>query len=445
MEPTSITSERADTKRRVLKLVNSGQGNTPDIATQAAPGEKWVNLGRLNLFPEFVTALVHNYQPVLSAIDTMSLYLAGEGLEFLDAKGEPIQAAADKWAELMSVQGEGHFLRSVFKDLCLLGHRSWEVAYNGLQVPAALYHLDATRLRCSVKDETTGLVPSYWWSSNWELYGSTKKAQFKPVEMPAWGSTGNGPKVKQVSFARLYVPGQDYYGFPWWIGALTDMEVGARIGHFNRTQLDTGFRPAFHIHVFTDRDTVDLEQLDADVEAVWTGVDGKTYVVTHGTVAEGAPQLTKLERGDHAGELDKMGDRAELIAYKAVGVPPVLMGIDVNTGMSGKGLAIEQTLTMFERMQCWPRQSVVTDDAKRTLEECGIKGIAVARVKPVRPFDQATDPVLKRQTYIASTTVNEDRIANGKLPFAPGDKRGDMLLCDALKGAGNLDPAVPSA
>lgn len=439
------TNSRIGKTRRALRVVNSTQGNTPHVATDPDPGAKWINFGRSNLFPEFVTGLVHNFQPILSGIDTMSLYLAGTGIDWLDASGKPIQAADDKWIELTGEAGPAYFMRSVFKDLVLMGARSFEVVYNGAQQPAALHHLDVTRLRCAPKDGTTGKVPAFHWCSNWELRKAQPK-KYPALEIANWETlrTESGPKVKGVSYGKLYTPGQDYYGWPWWVAALTDIEVGARIPHFNRTQLDTGFRPAFHIHVFTDRDDVDLDQLDADVEAVWTGVDGKTYVVTHGTVAEGAPQLTKLERGDHAGELDKMGDRAELIAYKAVGVPPVLMGIDVNTGMSGKGLAIEQTVTMFQRMRCMPLQDTITADLVRIMQACGIP-VRTAKIRQLSPFDQAVDPVLQRQTYIARTTLNMDLVNNGLEPRPAGDPLGNMLLCDLLRGAGNLDPAVPNA
>ncbi len=445
------TNSRIGATRRAIRVVshkptavNASLGNTPNIGTEIQPGEKWVRFGRQNLFPEFVVGLAHNYQPVLSAIDKMALYLAGEGIEFVDAAGKPVEQDAAIWAELMQYEGEGSFLRSTFKDLVMIGARSFEVAYDGQgkRMPAAVYHLDATRLRLGEKN-AQGIIETMYWSSNWELWRGNKE-KYKAQELPNWQTAVEGRERldKYVSYARLKIPGQDYYGWPWWIGALTDMEVGARIPHFNRTQLDTGFRPAFHIHVFTDKDDADLSELDSDVEAIFTGVDGKTYVVTHGTVGEGAPQLTKLERGDHAGELDKIGDRSELIAYKAIGIPPILMGAEVKTGMGGQELAIQQSITMFQRTVCMPQQHMVTLDAWKLVKMRGGTSVK-ARIKQLRPIDDATDAVLQRQAYIASTTVGEHRIATGKPLF--NTDVDNKLLCDALKGAGNLDPVSPNA
>jgi len=428
---------------RTIRMVNV-QGNTPDVSWKVQPGEDWIPFGRRNLFPEFVVGLLHNFQPALSAVDTMSLYLAGDGVEFLDAAGKPIQEAADAFAELTQLQGQSYFLRSVYKDLVIMGHRTFEVAYDRTQRPAALYHIDATRIRCTPKNAETGIVEGFRFCSNWELQKGNK-TDFPIINFDAWNAGITGPKDKQLSFRKLYVPQQDYYGLPWWIGALTDMEVGMGVPRFNRTQLETGFRPAFHIHVFTSKDDFDLRKLDEDIEMVFTGVDGKSYVVTHGPLNEGAPAITKLERGDHAGELDKMGDRAALIAYNAIGVPPILQGADVNAGMGGQGLAIEQTVTMFQRMKCVPYQAMVNEDLKAVITEMGVKGIAKVRSLQLSPFDQATDPVLNRQTYIARTTLNMDLMNNGLEPRKPGDPMGEMLLCDLLRGAGNLDPQAANA
>lgn len=466
---TEGTNARVGSTRRALRMARSvpsvgllpralgasQDGNMPQVLNKPSPGKDWIDFGRQNLFPQFVTGLVHNFQPLLSAVDAMSLYLAGRGVVFLDAQGQPVQAARDKWLELVAADGEAAFLRNVFKDLVILGGRSFEVVWDGTQMPSRVYHLDVTRLRC--KPKVNGVVEAYKWCSDWALLRS-RASEVNIEEITSFDAiaTASGPKKKAVSYRRMYTPGADYYGWPWWIGAITDMEVGARVPRFNVTQLDTGFRPAFHIHVFTDRDDVDLDQLDADIEAVWTGVDGKTYVVTHGTVAEGAPQLTKLERGDHAGELDKMGDRSELIAYKAVGIPPILMGIDVNTGLSGKGLAIEQTVTMFQRTRCEPLQDMVTADALRIVQLCGVKGVVSAKMQQLQPFEAAADQVLQRQAYIASVLVGEHRLATGgKLLTIDGkeprpdmsnvDPRMNLTLSEALRGSGNLDPVVPNA
>ena len=118
------------------------------------------------------------------------------------------------------------------------------------------------------------------------------------------------------------------------------------------------------------------------------------------------------------------------------------MGVDINTGMSGKGLAIEETLSMFMTMKVAPKQKPIARTVKTILAACGID-VPYVGIKHRVPFEPSKDPVLQRQTYIARTTVDEDRIANNLEPR--NDEVGAMLICDALKGAGNLDPVIPNA
>jgi hypothetical protein len=355
------TNSRVGKSRRLLRVVNMSLGNAP-APPPTRNNEDWVPRGKNNLFREFLLALCHNVAPLNSCINTMALYIAGKRLVFKDANGEEVQRAHEKWLALNAEDGEAAFRSRVAKDLSIQGDRAIEVVMSKA-MPQAVYHIDAMRLRSGKKDDR-GRVKNYYWCSNWERY--TKFGKDYPVTaIPAFGSEGMKTAGKGILFAKDYTPGEDYYGMPWYLPALTDAEVWARIPVFNRTQLDTGFRPAFHIHVFTNSDEQDIEELDANIEEVFTGADGKTYALTTGTKEEGAPVLTKLERGDHAGELDKMADRAEMVIYKACGIPPILMGVDVPTGMSGKGLALEQSVTQFMRTQVEPRQKFLTDDALR--------------------------------------------------------------------------------
>ena len=423
--------------RRVARVVNMGgqQSNAPAILATEYRNEPFVRHGRHNLFNEFISALRDNVPAVNTSVDTFAQYIAGLGLEFLDKDGKEIPAAMDKWRDLMShgtsvEDGEDYFLNAVAKDIALVGYAAMEVISGGDGKPAAIHHLDASRLRSGKKD-AAGIIQNHYWCSNWELYAKRSK-DYPLVTLPSWEAPGFQPK--RVLVYKGYHQGIDFLGLPWWLPAITNAEVLSRIPVFNRTQLDTGFRPSFHIHVFTNKDETDLIELDENIEAIFTGQDGKSYAVTTGTPQEGAPVFNKLERGDHAGELGGLEDKYEQIIYKAFGIPPILMGVDVNTGMSGKGLAIEQTLTLFQRTKIAPFQKYITNPAKRAVELCGIP-VHECRVKQLTPFDAATDAALKRQSYLRSVFVWEDRMTSG-LPIATVDGK------DPNPNRSNWDPRM---
>jgi hypothetical protein len=418
-------------KLQVMNMVN--MGNTP-VINPVQPALKFVPCGSRNGFREFLRQLADNCAPLNNVVNTMGMYIAGKGLIFRDAKGEVVDRASEAWMSLHQEEGEAYFRRAVSKDLALLGDRTWEVILTRGGQILSLYHIDAMRIRIGRKDEK-GRIPGFFFCSDWTKNASGRKndANYPVSEIARFGSPGAKAEGKGIMFAKDYHQGQDYYGLPWYLPALTDAEVWARIPVFNRDQLDTGFKPSFHIHVFNNADDADVKEIDENIEVVFTGADGKAYFLTTGTKDEGAPQLTKLERGDHAGELDKMGDRAEEVIYKSVGIPPILMGVAVNTGLGGQGLALDQSVTQFLRTQVQPRQWLLTDDALRIVQMMGVKEAVTCEVDQLMPFDAAEDPALKRQTYLRSHTVNEDRLADGLGRLTTDGKEEE-------KDGSNLDP-----
>lgn len=446
MEPTTATRVGTGT----IKVVQNIQGNAPLIEAVDNRTEQWVKCGKNNLFREFLRALADNCAPMNSCVNTLGLYIAGKRLVFKDSKGDEVDAATAKWAELTMRHGEAAFRSRVAKDLALLGDRCVDVIYSKSGI-AEVAHMDAMRLRSGKKD-SAGRINEYFWCSNWEKTHKHSK-DYPIIPLPAFGSDKMKEAGRGISFAMDYHQGQDYYGMPYYLPALTDAEVFSRIAEYNRVGIDTGFTPRFHLHLFTTKDNEDVKQLDENIEQVFTGADGKKYIFTYGTKEEGAPVFTPIKRGDEPGELDAMGDRSEMVIYKAFGIPPILMGVDVATGMSGKGLALEQSVTQFLRTVVEPRQKFITDFALQIIQLCGVAGVVECEVEQLNPFDAATDAALKRQSYLRSTTVNEDRMASGLgrltvdgTPEKEGgvlDERGNLLLIQVGTGGGQAGEEEP--
>jgi len=407
-----------------LKVYATGSqvGNAPYIGTESSrvAGEDWVRFGRSNLFPEFCCALVDNCAPLSACVETMAMFIAGQGLEFLNADETPMDQAERQWDELCQDTDREAIMEATARDLAILNTMSWEGLRSQIGL-ARINHIDVARIRSGRQSD--GEVKNYYFSSNWSLRG--RNNAYAAEEIPAWSQR----KDRMLLYRKSYKNLRDYYGEPHWLAAMVDAEVLARIPVFNRTQLDTGFRPAIHAHLTTNRDDADTEQIDEDFEMVFTGADGKSYVLTVGAVGEEL-KITKLERGDHAGELDKTRAVSKEEIYHSYGIPPVLMGMNVNTGLSGKGLAITEELSLFQTTKVAPRQKHICVSAKMVLRECGIE-VPIVRVKPLVPFEPSKDATLQRQTYIRSVTVNESRIAQGLEALPASDERGNMLLIQA--------------
>lgn len=393
-------------KRSLLRVYSMGGaqiGNAPYIGDGKGTNEEWIRFGRNNLFPEFCRALADNCSPLDACVNTMAQYIAGNGLEFLDENEKPIPAAMRKWEELCGEDGEDAILEATALDLALMNTMSWEVIYSNAR-PLQLQHLDVTRVRLGKKNQE-GMVDKYYFSSNWSQY---KQPGYRPEPIDAWGARNKG---KALLYRKAYKQLRDYYGEPHWMASMADAEVLVRIPVFNRTQIETGFKPSVHAHLTTNADAENIDEIDENFETAFTGEDGKPYVLTVGSTGE-TLQITKLERGDHAGELDKTRTVSKEEIFHSYGIPPVLMGVNVNTGLSGKGLAISEELSLFDRTKVRPKQKHIAVSAKKLLAACGID-VPIVRVKTLVPFEPAEDPALVRQTYLRRMLVGEDRLKSG--------------------------------
>lgn len=405
------TNARIGKARRLVRVVNM-QSAAPAIGTEKTSSEKWVKFGAHNLFPEFVRGLADNTPDLDACINTAALYIAGHGLEFLTDRGEVMEDVGAQWRSLLvEAGGEEMFLQSTALDIALMGTRCWIARGSAAAPIAALDHIDVCRIRASKK--VNGAVPSYWFSSNWE---KRTDSLYTPVEIPAFGQPSEDGR--RALYWKSYKQLRDYYAEPHWLAALADAEVLARIPVFNRTQLDTGFRPAYHIHAFVlNKDDENIAELDEYVEEIFTGADGKNYVVTHGTPDEGAPQLTKLERGDHAGELDGTRKVSKEELFTCYGIPKALMGMDQATGLSGRGLALEQELQLFMSTKVLPWQKPITAGALQVMHALGRLDVASVRVKQLNPYDASSSPEHLSLTYLCRMTVLEDRRKHGMGPL----------------------------
>lgn len=417
--------------RPLLRVKAMGQvGNAPMIGGGGSLNGKWVKFGSQNLFPEFCAALADNCSPLAACIETMAQFVAGSGWSFEDENGERVEEAHRAWNEVCGEQGEWYHLSSTAHDMALMNTFAWEVIRSRVGI-AVVQHMDVCRIRSEERVE--GKIKNYYFSSNWQ---KASDAKYKPVAIHAWGTK----EAKELIYNRAYKQLRDYYGEPHWMAAMVDAEVLTRIPVFNRTQLEGGFKPSVHAHLQSNRDDADLDQLDEDFEMTFTGDDGKPYILTVGAINE-TLTITKLERGDHAGELDATRRVSKEEIYHSYGIPPVLMGMSVETGLSGRGLAITEELSLFQTTKVRPRQRRIEDAAKMVLREMGID-VPLVRILPLVPFETAADPDLIRMTYMRSTTVNEDRISRKMDPLPDVDERGNKMLIEitgAAKPEGKQD------
>ena len=395
------------------------EGTSAPIVEERYTGNPWVYFGADNLFLENMRTLADNCVPLQRCIEMTAGFIAGRGIRFVDEQGNVVEAAQRKFQEWMSDTTEEDFLHATALDIALANTKSWVVRRGFGGGIVRVDHLDVSRLRSGKIID--GKVNNYYWSANWKEVGARGGAvvRYRPIELPAFRMDERVPSA--VIYSKTYKQNRDYYGEPWWLPAVPDAEVWAKVPVFNRTQIDTGFKPTVHLHTYISADTKDLEQYDKDIEDAYTGANGRGIFHTFGTQDENAPVLNVLERGDHAGELDAIREAAEAVVVRGYGVPDLLYRMDVVGGLTSAGNAMKAAADQFIEGFVKPKQQMITKDLVRLMNAEGIN-VWNAEIIELQLFDDASEAEAVRLRTMTIDELREDM----DLP-ALDDERGNII------------------
>jgi hypothetical protein len=396
------------------------EGTSAPVVSERYTGNPWVYFGADNLFLENMRTLADNCVPLQRCVEMAAMFIAGKGIKFYDQEGNEIPAAQAKFQEWMKDTTEEEFLYATALDIALANAKSWVLRRGFGGALVRVDHLDVVRLRSGKL--TDGKITDYYWSSDWNKIGprgGSVEDRYRPITLPAF--TTERKEAKSVMYSKTYKQNRDYYGEPWYLAAVQDCEVWAKVPNFNKVQIDTGFRASVHLHTFINADTKDLEQYDKDIENAYTGSNGRGIFHTFGMPEEGAPQLTALERGDHAGELDTIRDNAEKVIVRAYGIPDILYRMDTSGGLSSQGSALKAALEQFQTTFVEPKQQIICRDLVRLMNEEGIE-VWEAEIEGLEVFEEDTNESMVR---LRSMTINELRDEMDMPPL--DDQRGDII------------------
>lgn len=433
-------------QRHTLKVVNvfgPAGNNLPQQSSGVLfSRKKWVEIGQSNTFPEYCMAVIANCAPLAAAAQRMSLFLTGLRYEPLDKEGKVVEEALKEYESWFgqdidgqAQQTEKQFRTRVMTDIAHLSALAVDVAptvgtekeitSTSKKKIAALFHRDVTRLRVGQYDEQTKRRTHNYWSANWE---KCKTKRYEPIPLPVFDPKKlSGAKVFSI-YAGQYVSGMQDYFLPVWIGALSDAENWASIALHNKTQADASFSGTTMVAIPGNKDQVNLEQIDENLELLYSGPRGKKiFTVLKGNTGERV-EVIPIPRGDAPGESEDLRDKStDAILTGYHGMPKVLIGMDIDAGMGGAGLALEETWNHFLNTAVIPSQELYTNMIDTMLRLNGFENVVRGRIVNEAPW-KFTDKALKAQEYMATTTVNDSLKAQGKPVLPPEDKRGSMML-----------------
>jgi len=358
------------------------------------------------MFPQKMVGLVDGSAIHSGLVETKAKFIAGEGLVF---DGENADAAEEWFDTRVDIQ---ELLENTGADMALLNGFNWEVIYDRGGSIDSITHKDITRIRSG--ELIKGEVSHYYFSSDW--LRATKKRNisedddFAPVEIAAYNFEAGDNK--QLIYVKSYKQGKDFYPEPEYIGALNWIEVGGKISQFYSTNLDNGFSSSTHIHVFGKFDDEQEARLSQKLNENLTGVEnGGELVVTTGTTEEGMPVITELPTFGNANVFNELARKTNEEIAAAHRVPLALTNMPFASGMQSEGLAIKESLQLFQNTVIRPKQQKIERAINKILKDVGLQ--ATVEIKPLTPVNFVQSDAIK----LATQTVDELRKEGGLEPL----------------------------
>lgn len=359
------------------------EGTQAPVVDERYQHQEWVYFGLDNLFPQAIRTLADNCVPLGRCWSMATQFIAGKGIKFYDREGNEVEAAQQRFQQWMADSSEEEFLHATASDIALGLSKSWVIRRAPGGAIARVDHLDVSRLRSGPIQ--MGKVKDFYWCADWANANSVGD-RYKVIKLPAFDITAK--RSRSVLYTKVYKQGRDHYSEPWFLPIIPDCEVWIKVPAFNATQVDTGFSGNTHLHTFITADTKDLEQYDKDIEDAYTGAKGRGIFHTFGTVAEGAPIITPLPRGDHAGELDTMRDNAEKVIVRGYGIPDIIYRMDTAGGLTSQGSALKAAMDQFINGFVVPHQQVITRDIVKLMNADGLTDVWEARIEQLDIFSE---------------------------------------------------------
>lgn len=416
--------------RRVSFKAYLRESSVAPVVDRDVIAQDWVWHGMDNLYPVHLRKLVDNCGPLERSITQLSEFVAGTGITFVDRDGKTIDGAQEVFQEWVSEMGEEAFLARCGYDvshglgLTLTVRRAFggEIARVD-HSPRMVWRMGKTR---------EGYAPVMYRSGDWAK--ALSDVEYKPEGVELFDITGKMRTEEGVIFERQYHPLEPVYGRLFWMGAMRAAEVWVKVDNYNRTQIDTGFTPSVIIGTRFEGTEEEVAKHEDDVNLTMTGSGGKGAVVFTMGAGEGEPFFRELSRGNHAGELDQIGNRCADVIYDTFGIPSLLMR-DREGGLTSQERAIAIRLQQLQRTVVARKQRMITAPLVKLMNLSGVP-VWDARISPLQIFD----PVQSEKVMLLSRSVNEVR-ADAGLEARPD---GEQILAEvARNGDGNVDIQAP--
>lgn len=367
----------------------------------------YIPFGKDNAYPFDLIDLKSQSSLHDSIIEIKAKYIQGNGFN------------ESKFLESLLIH-PNEYINNIALDLVLFGGFYLHIRPNKEGKIGDVSHADFSTIRLGKFNEE-GKIDKFFFSADWT---KKNKKGFKPIEIPIYNPEkwNEDLKTGQVLQIKKYQPGQNIYALPDYLGAINWIRISSMIAQFHKNNLLNGFTGTVHIHVPGDfTDDVRRRALKEDIKKNLAGTDNAGQIVlTWSPEINGKPVVTNLSSNANHEMFIALNEMVEMNISNGHKMPPILAGLETKTGLAGKGLAIKESLDLFENTVVRTEQNILIKTFERLAKDNGVEEeINISNIKPI-------NFIVSDNIKLKTLTINEIRQEMGFEEIEGGDKFADV-------------------
>ena len=355
-------------------------------------GKDYMKFGDKNLFPQELIELYNTSAMHATAVNAISDGIKGEGIkivgdEYINLQGETIDDVFAKVALDYTLFG-GYALNVV-----------WSKEGNKI---AEIYHLPMANVR-SGKENEEGDITEYFYSTDW-----SNVRKHEPKAYRAFDVTDNKKdNASQIYYVFDYQPGQQFYPLPSYTGALTDIDLDARISRFHSQNLKQGLNPSMFIQFRSGIPTPEERRdIYREIDETFSGEENAGRFFLSFSRAGEEMQITPVsnEADQYYITLEERITSRILTAHRITS--PLLLGIRDASGFSSNADEIKVAYNHFQGTVIEPKQQTILKSFGWPLKFAGFN--VKLEVKPNEILPTVEEEIKIEENGISDTDIRTE-------------------------------------
>lgn len=308
--------------------------NAYSIGEYNSYGNRWVNFGVNNDYPEYLRTLYLSSPTHQTICDNVAQLATGEGIQVTDPAKNPI---SNKW---LNENFPKETIKNLISDLKIYGYCAIQI-YGGSKCS----YSPVIKYRFDVKDDN-GNINYCWFSNDWYFY--TQRGN-RPVKLPLYHE-GSDEELS-VMIIQLDKKSYDYYSPVDYQGSINYVNLECEIAKYHLSNIKNGLFPSFVVtFIGSEFSDEQMQKIETDINKKFGGSNNSgRAIIGFAPDKDSATQLQTIEQSQLSEQYQFLSTECSNKILVGHGITsPLMVGIrDTGGGLGNNANELQQSYMLY--------------------------------------------------------------------------------------------------